>query len=253
MPQKPVKPSGPSQFPDLHSGTLGISWVVQGVSSSHWCWQLTECCVPGWQDSAGSDLPRLENLQPAFALMAQTTGPVPLSACTRYWSATQLRDRPSLFTGWKYSSRSSSFSQKVAVVGLAAKGPVEDGECCSRSLGRRHQTLKPPGRMNRNRDHRTRPRADHNKLILHGKFSPKSRLRGQVATVAIRYGAVLCLPPYTVPASKWKLAVAHDKTKPSHTQHPSSCRLNLQRCRSAQSSKHKSIAEATANRQHPSF
>jgi len=99
MPQKPVKPSGPSQFPDLHSATLEISWVVQGVSLGHWCSQLTESCVPGWQDPGGSDLPRLEHLQPAFALMAQTTGLVPLSACTRYWSATQRRDRRSLFTG----------------------------------------------------------------------------------------------------------------------------------------------------------
>jgi hypothetical protein len=43
---------------------------------------------------AGSDLPKFKNLQPTFALMAQTTCLASLSACTQYWPAKERRDGP---------------------------------------------------------------------------------------------------------------------------------------------------------------
>jgi hypothetical protein len=87
-------------------------------------------------------------------------------------------------------------------VEVAAVGPVGDGECCSCSLGRRHQILKPPRRMNRNRDHRTRPRADHNKLILQGLKVAQPSQDGQARPVCCDRTAV-----HLLPASRKKLAI----------------------------------------------
>ncbi|KAE9373637.1 hypothetical protein N431DRAFT_456398 [Stipitochalara longipes BDJ] len=111
---------------------------------------------------------------------------------------------------------------KVKVVGLPAEGPVEDGECCSCSLGRRHQNLKLPRRMNRNRDHRTRPRAYHNKLILPSRSAqsgvPGQGQYSQLAAIAIH-----------APSLQESRKVAGRRTRQDKTFTPLSCRLNLQR------------------------
>jgi hypothetical protein len=167
--------------------------------------------------------------------MAQTTCLDSLSACTRYWPATQLRDRPSLFTG------PSSFSLQccIEVVGLAAEDLLGMAKSAvvhwvvvikfsNHHAGRTGtRTTGPP----------TRPRAGPQQT--HPSILPaQSGFLGQFAAIALHSPSL----------QKRHLAVRHDKAFT-----PFACRPNLQRCRSVQSSKHKSTAESTANRQHPSF
>jgi hypothetical protein len=161
MPRKPVKRScNPSQISTLErSEILGYHGrIVRRLVLS------SDGKLRAWMARlAGSDLPKRKESQPTFALMAQTTCLAPLSACTRYWPATQLRDRPSLFTG---SSRVAFLC--IEVVGLAAEDLLGMAKSAvvhwvvvikfsNHHAGRTGTRTTGP---------QTRPRADHNKLIL---------------------------------------------------------------------------------------
>jgi len=223
MPRKPVKRScNPSQISTLErSEIVGyqgriVSRLVLSSDGKLRAWMAR---------LAGSDLPKGKECQPTFALMAQTTCLDSLSACTRYWPATQRRDRPSLFTG------PSSFSLQccIEVVGLAAEDLLGMAKSAvvhwvvvikfsNHHAGRTGtRTTGPP----------TRPRAGPQQT--HPSILPaQSGFRGQFAAIALHSPSLQSPEKGTWP---------YDTTKPSH---PSPADLT---CSAADPSSHRSTSQ----------
>ena len=103
---------------------------------------------------SSSDLPDLRNLQPTFcAYGADHTSSDLHSLSPRNQPMIQpakyrcIHLFSCLHDGGRQSSRSAAGRPR----------PVRNREICKRSLGRRHQILKPLGRMNRNRNRNAKP------------------------------------------------------------------------------------------------